>query len=105
MSLAGADSTFPAWLVRSKDGIDLLLHCQPGAKATRVVGEYDERLKVALNAPAVENRANEVLIAWLAEQLSIPRRHIELVSGQTSRKKRVRLVGVTAHAVVKALLV
>lgn len=103
MSLAGADSTLPAWLILSKDGIDLLLHCQPGAKVSRVVGEHDGRLKVALNAPAVENRANEVLVAWLAEQLSIPRRQVELVSGQTSRKKRVILSGVSSQAVLVAL--
>lgn len=105
MSSAGADPIFPAWLILSKDGIDLLLHCQPGAKVSRGVGVHDDRLKVALNAPAVENRANEVLIAWFAEQLSIPRRQVELVSGQTGRKKRVRLAGVTAQAVVAALLV
>jgi uncharacterized protein (TIGR00251 family) len=105
MSLAGAEPMLPAWLISSKHGIDLLLHCQPGAKVSRVVGEHDGRLKVALNAPALENRANEVLVAWFAEQLSIPRRQVELVSGQTSRKKRVRLTGVTAQAVVGALLV
>ena len=105
MSSAGTDPTLPVWLIPSKDGIDLLLHCQPGAKVSRVVGEHDRRLKVALNAPAVENRANEVLIAWIAEQLSIPRRQVELVSGQTSRKKRIRLAGVTAQAVAAVLLV
>lgn len=105
MSSAGADPKLPEWLLPSKDGIDLLLHCQPGAQVSRVVGEHDGRLKVALNAPAVENRANEVLVAWIAEQLSIPRRQVELVSGQTSRKKRVRLAGITVQAVVAVLLV
>jgi uncharacterized protein (TIGR00251 family) len=105
MSSAGADPKLPIWLILSKDGIDLLLHCQPGAKVSRVVGEHDGRLKLALNAPAVENRANEVLVAWIAEQLSIPRRQVELVSGQTSRKKRIRLAGVTAQAVAAVLLV
>ncbi len=105
MSSAGVDPTLPGWLLPSKDGIDLLLHCQPGAKVSRVVGEHDGRLKVALNAPAVENRANEVLVAWIAEQLLIPRRQVELVSGHTSRKKRVRLAGITVQAVVAVLLV
>jgi uncharacterized protein (TIGR00251 family) len=103
--LAGADTINPSWLIPSKDGVDLLLHCQPGAKVSRVVGEHDGRLKLALNAPAIENRANEVLVAWLADQLSVPRRQVELVSGQTSRKKRVRLTGVTVQAVVEVLLV
>jgi len=103
--LAGADTINPSWLIPSKEGVDLLLHCQPGAKVSRVVGEHDGRLKLALNAPAIENRANEVLVAWLADQLSVPRRQVELVSGQTSRKKRVRLAGVTMQAVVGVLLV
>lgn len=105
MSSAGAETINPSWLIPSKEGIELLLHCQPGAKMSRVVGEHDGRLKLALNAPAIENRANDVLVAWLADQLSVPRRQVELVSGQTSRKKRVRLAGVTAQAVVAVLLV
>ena len=92
------------WLVASADGVALLLHCQPGAKVTRVVGQHDGRLKVALNAPAVENRANEVLVAWIAERLSVPRRQVQLVSGQTSRKKRVLVEGVSAELVKNALL-
>ena len=55
-----------AWIESCKDGIVLQLHCQPGAKVTRVVGEHDGRLKIALHAPAVDNRANEALVRWLA---------------------------------------
>ncbi len=105
MSSAGAKTINPSWLIPSNEGVDLLLHCQPGAKVSRVVGEHDGRLKLALNAPAIENRANDVLVAWLADQLSVPRRQVELVSGQANRKKRVRLAGVTAQAVVAVLLV
>jgi uncharacterized protein (TIGR00251 family) len=78
-----------SWIGSHKDGITLLLHCQPGAKVTRVVGEHGERLKISLNAPAVDNKANEVLIAWLSQRLALPRKQIELLSGQTSRQKRV----------------
>ena len=84
-----------SWLTQQTDGVALLLHCQPGAKVSRIVGEHDGRLKIALNAPPVENRANEVLVAWLAERLKVPRRQVQLVSGQTSRKKRVLVEGVT----------
>jgi uncharacterized protein (TIGR00251 family) len=78
-----------SWIGSHKDGVTLLLHCQPGAKVTRVVGEHGERLKISLNAPAVDNKANEVLIAWLSQRLALPRKQIELLSGQTSRQKRV----------------
>ena len=82
-----------AWAQASGNDLILLFHCQPGAKVTRIVGIHDDRLKLQLQAPALENRANEALIAWLSLQLGVPRRQIELVSGQASRKKRVLIKG------------
>ena len=63
-----------------------------------MVGEHGERLKISLNAPAVDNKANDVLIAWLSDYLSIPRKQIELLSGQTSRQKRVLIRGMDVAA-------
>ena len=88
-----------AWLVATSDGVVLSLHCQPGAKASRVVGLHDERLKLQLQAPPLENRANEALVTWLADQLSLPRKQIEILSGHTSRQKRVLARGVTCEQV------
>jgi len=88
----------------SSDGVVLSLHCQPGAKASRAVGLHDERLKIQLQAPPLENRANEALVAWLAEQLGLPRRQIEILSGQASRQKRVLLRGASLVQ-VQSLLV
>jgi len=82
-----------SWMTEHKEGVALLLHCQPGAKVSRVVGEHGERLKISLHAPAVDNKANEVLIAFLADRLSLPRKQVELLSGQTSRQKRVMIYG------------
>lgn len=92
-----------SWIDLHKEGVILLLHCQPGAKISRVVGEHGGRLKISLNAPAIENKANDVLIAWLSDRLRIPRRQIELLSGQTSRQKRL-LVHDTDLAAIRALL-
>lgn len=92
-----------SWVTEQANGVALLLHCQPGAKVSRVMGEHDGRLKIALNAPALENRANEVLVAWLAQRLSVPRRQVQLVSGQTSRKKRVLVEGVCLQSAREAL--
>ena len=79
-----------SWIETHKEGVTLMLHCQPGAKVSRVVGEHGERLKISLNAPAVDNKANDLLIAWLSERLSIPRKQIELLSGQTNRRSFCR---------------
>lgn len=86
------------WVLAHPEGVILLLHCQPGAKVTRVVGEHGERLKISLHAPAVDNKANDVLIAWLSERLKLTRKQIELLSGHAHRQKRVLARGITIEA-------
>ena len=81
----------PIWLKQTPTGIILNLHCQPGAKQTKVVGLHDGCLKIALQAPALENKANELLLAWLSRQLRVPQKQLQFVSGQNSRKKRVEI--------------
>ena len=63
----------------------------PGAKRTELVGLHDGALRVRLAAPPVDGKANEVLLAWLADELDVPRRQLELVRGVASRRKRVVL--------------
>jgi uncharacterized protein (TIGR00251 family) len=87
-----------SWIAEHKDGVALLLHCQPGAKVSRIVGEHGGRLKISLNAPAQDNKANEVLIGWLADRLHLTRKQIELLSGHTSRQKRVLIRGASLDA-------
>jgi uncharacterized protein (TIGR00251 family) len=87
----------------TNDGLVLSLHCQPGAKASKVVGLHGERLKLQLQAPPLENRANEALVAWLADQLIVPRKQIELLTGHTSRQKRVLVRGTTLKQVERLL--
>ena len=80
-------------------GVTLAVRAQPGAKKTAIAGVYAEgdaaQLKVAVQAPPVEGRANEALIAFLAEAFGIPKRSIELLSGESSRSKVFLLRGVT----------
>ena len=83
----------PIWLKQTPNGITLNLHCQPGAKQTKVVGTYGDCLKISLQAPAMENKANELLLAWLSKQLKIPQKQIQFISGQNARKKRIEIWG------------
>lgn len=77
------------WLTRAENVWLLALHIQPGARRTGVVGVHGDRLKIAIAAPAQDGRANEVLLRFLATQLRIPRTALELISGASSRAKRV----------------
>ena len=78
-------------------GVTLAVRAQPGAKKTAITGVYGEgdaaQLKIAVQAPPVEGRANEALVAFLAETFNVPRKSVELVSGQLSRSKIFLLRG------------
>ena len=60
-----------------------------------ITGVADGRLRVRLAAPAVEGRANDELIRFLAERLGVRRRDVRVAAGTRSRRKLVRVTGVT----------
>lgn len=72
-------------------GVTLALRVQPGARKTALAGIYGEgpaaQLKVAVEAPALEGKANSALIALFSQLFEIPRRRVEIVSGELSRNK------------------
>ena len=80
-------------------GVTLAVRAQPGAKKTAILGVFGEgataQLKIAVQAPPVEGRANEALIHFLAETFGVPKRAVELVSGELSRSKVFVLWGAT----------
>jgi hypothetical protein len=88
-------------------GVTLSVRAQPGAKKTAITGIYGEgaaaQLKIAVHAPPLEGRANQALIAFLAETFAVPKNAIEVISGELSRSKVLLLKGVTL-AQVKAVL-
>lgn len=88
-------------------GVTLAVRAQPGAKKTAITGIYGEgataQLKIAVQAPPIEGRANEALTAFLAEKFNLPRSAITLTSGELSRTKVFLLRGV-ALAQAQALL-
>jgi uncharacterized protein (TIGR00251 family) len=73
----------------------LTLRVLPRAARDEVMGWDGAVLRVRLRAPPVDGRANEALRRFLGEHLGIPQRDIEIVSGETSRTKRVRVVGLS----------
>ena len=71
----------------------------PRASRDAVGGVHDGALKVKLTAPPVEGAANTALIALFAKKLGVAKGAIEIVSGASSRSKRVRVTGVDADRV------
>ena len=78
-------------------GVTLAVRAQPGAKKTAITGLYGEgaaaQLKIAVHAPPIEGRANQALIAFLADTFDLPKNSVELISGELSRSKVFLLRG------------
>jgi len=72
----------------------LEIHVQPGARRSEFAGQHGERIKIRLAAPAVENKANEALIAFLAAHYGVPKRNVRIAAGLKSREKRVVIEGI-----------
>ena len=69
----------------------------PRASRSEVVGEYDGSLKVKIAAPPVDGAANEEVVNLIAKAFGRPRADIEILSGHTSRTKRLRVAGGSAR--------
>jgi len=77
------------WARRIPQGWLLAIHTQPGARRTEVAGLHGQALKVRVAAPPVQGRANDELIAHVAETLGVPRKSVSVVKGAASRHKTV----------------
>lgn len=84
-------------------GATFQVKVQPRAKKNAITGEVGDALKLALTAPAIEGRANQACIAYLAELLNVPRSSVTIAAGHSSRNKVIRVAGVSAAGVEKGL--
>lgn len=86
--------------VHSRDGAAAFsVRVQPRASKDEIAGEWEGAVKIRLRAPAVDNRANEALIEFLAQVLRIPKSAVRIQSGERSRTKRMEVRGVTAEQI------
>ncbi len=69
----------------------LTLSVQPNARRTQCSGWHDGALRVRLAAPPLEGKANAALVEWLAGELGLPRRAVQLRRGAASRHKQVEI--------------
>lgn len=91
------------WIQQTKDGVSIRVKLVPRAPANRVDGPHGDALKIRLNAPPVDGRANAALLRFLAETLELPQAALAITAGETSRNKAIRVHGLEA-AVIRARL-
>lgn len=88
------------FLSKRIDGVCLRIKVIPRASKTEFCGITGDEVKIKLRSPPVDGKANKALIEFLSESFGISKSSIELISGETSRNKRVLLHGVSEESVL-----
>ena len=81
----------------------LTIQVQPRASRTEVVGPHGDAIRIRLAAPPVDGAANEMLLRFLAERLGVPRSAVTITAGHGSRRKVVRVAGITTAEAAQRL--
>lgn len=94
------------WCSAIPGGVRLAVQITANAKKTEVIGVLDDVLKLKLQAQPIEGKANEALIRFLSDRLSVPRSAITLTHGQTNKRKLLEIAAarLTPEAVSDLLL-
>ena len=79
------------WYCWQQEALIIQVRLQPRAKGDEVIGPHGDRLKIRITAPPVEGKANTHLLRFLAKTFQVSRNQVYLLSGATSRDKRVRI--------------
>jgi uncharacterized protein len=90
-------------IIEANDGVIFGLRVVTRASKSEIVGEFEGNLKVRISAPPVDGAANEEVVRLLAKAFGVAKSNVAIVSGQTSKTKRIRITGVTAAQLQKIL--
>lgn len=85
------------------DSCRVRLYVQPRASRISLCGIHDTFIKLRITAPPVDNKANTMIIAYLAKKLKVAKSQVSLVSGMQSRQKTMSIQGMGAQKAATAL--
>ncbi|MDP6525577.1 MAG: DUF167 family protein [Kiritimatiellia bacterium] len=89
-----------SWLIEDSGSITINVRVVPRASKNEFTGLHGDSLRIRLQAPPVDGKANAALVKFLASRLGIPKRNVVIVSGETGRQKRIRVSGSSRQDVV-----
>lgn len=93
-----------AWcVIERSEGIEIRIYVQPRASKTEIIGLHGKALKIRIAAPPVDGQANVELCRYLARQVGVPQKDVQMKSGVSSRQKRVFIAGKTLADIRVAL--
>jgi uncharacterized protein (TIGR00251 family) len=78
-------------------GVSFAVKVQPRARKNAITGVLGDALKLSLTAPPLEGRANQACIEFFANLLEVPPSSVTIASGETSRRKVIRVAGLSTQ--------
>jgi len=84
-------------LHETANAVTFAVKIHPRAKGDAITGELGGAIKLSLTAPPVGGRANEACVRFFANLLNVPPSSVTIASGQNSRRKVIRVAGLTAE--------
>ncbi|OWW19047.1 DUF167 domain-containing protein [Noviherbaspirillum denitrificans] len=93
------------WCSSTQGGIRISVQITPNAKKSEVIGVLDDALKIRLQAQPIEGKANDALVRFLADMLSVPKSAVTITHGHTNKRKMIEVTapGITIERVRNAL--
>jgi hypothetical protein len=91
------------WIRETAKGVLLPVRAVPRAAKNEIQGVHGDALKVRLQAPPVEGKANQALIRFLSDALDIPRSQLSVASGETGRNKAVLITGLPKTELIRRI--
>jgi uncharacterized protein len=79
------------FLQETPQGIVINIYVQPRSSRNRIIGLHGDSLKIAIQAPPVDDAANRMCIEFVSKCLNLPRSAVDIIGGHTSRRKRLLL--------------
>lgn len=78
-------------------GNDIIIKVKiiPGSSKNKIIGVYNDSLKITITSPPVEGKANKKCIAYLAKYFIVAKSKIEIISGQTSKNKLIKIYDIS----------
>jgi len=77
------------------NGIVIKVKIVPGASKNKIVGVYNNALKISITAPPVEGKANKECIAYLSKYFDVAKSKIEIISGKSSKNKLIKIYDIS----------
>ena len=93
----------PLEIIEINGGITFSIRVVPRASKSEIVGESEGILRIRISAPLVDGAANDEVVRVLAKAVGVAKSNLAIVSGQTSKTKRIGIVGVSAAQLQKML--